>query len=611
MADDQEGVEIIEGQEFRVDWVEVAFLLLFPICATVSWVGITLAVFHLYRGNTLGLISLLVCGLGPFVTMRLMQASIAPWNPASISSWLSLVALLMAGGFVFFQPGEYLFNGSDASVYVNVGKMIERTGGITFSEDLLDTIPQSLWSGMFSRDGHWPNLYNRFAGGVQIAEGRNLILPNFFHLLPVWIATFDLLIGPLGGFYVNAVFGLLSLVALWLLGRRLFSPLAGTLGAALLLVNFGQIWFTRFPTSEILTQFFLLAGLYFTVLSVDGCPPILGLFAGVAFGLAAFCRIDVLILVSPLILAFLGMVALERRFSRTWWWFFGGFVVFTLHAAGHASLVATPYTLRTLYGVGILQTKGILAATALLAGVSVLWAVCMSHQRYWAWLKSHAPMLAGGILGLLGLRLWPHITSDHLGLLLSPVGVAVTFAGLVLVFSRSTSRRELLSVMLFLGSALLYLESSYATPNLPWQLLRSTPIFLPVVLLFVLDQGGGRASPPSAERPAGAGRHAPPAGRCPKLPECGAASDHPRPERAQAGHFAGATRGFTVHRFPLSPRAFPGGGDEGTILTLRTTTFISGAKGLNDDFRKLGVGLNWVAEEEDKSAGGQNGLKGI
>lgn len=477
--------EEAEGHRGIVDGLEYGFTLLLLLIAVISLVGITLAEFHLYRWITLLSASLLIGGPVLVFTSHQLRAYLTPTRLVPTLSWLYLLFILFAGAAMFFQPGEYLFNGSDGSVYVNIGSVIERTGGITFANPLLDTVPQSTWAGLFTQDENWPHLYNRFPGGVQIAEDKNLILPNFFHLFPVWIANFNLLFGPRGGFYVNAVFGLLSVVALWLLGRRLCSPLAGALGAGLLLVNFGTLWYARFPTSEVLTQFFLLAGLYFTVLCVDGAPRVVGLAAGVAFGLAAFCRIDVLFLASPLILAFLGVVALEGKFSRLWWWYLAGFVVLTGHAVAHAFMVATPYTLRVLSNIGVLTTGSLFSAATLVIGGALLWAVLLLRRRYWAWLKSHALIFAVAALGFLAFRLWPHFWSGSLWFLLSPIGVAAAFAGVAVFLVRDSTLRGLPVIAVFLCSALFYLESPRAYPFMPWVFRRYVPVILPMALLFI------------------------------------------------------------------------------------------------------------------------------
>lgn len=465
--------------------IECWFLYGFLILATSSWVGIGLAELHLFGKVFLLSFSTLLGLACMAIASRSMRAVRDPISPRFIDQQTIFVGgMLVLGTFLFFQPAEYLFDGFDASVYVNTARMIEKTGAIWISDPIVETLPNSLWDQLFPRRPDAAQQLERFPGAVEIAKGNAMLMPDFFHLFPVWVATFNLLFGPLGGFYVSPVFGLLSLLVLWLLGRRLFSPLAGALGAGLLLVNFGQLWYARFPASEVLTEFFLLAGLYLTVLCVDGGPPVVGFFAGAAFGLAAFCRIDVLFLISPLVLAFLGVVALERRFSKTWWWYLGGLTLLTLHAVGHAMTVAKAYTMRIVSEFGFISPGYITAMLLLIVTMGALYLALFAHIALWNNFKTHLYLIQFAALGILAVRMWPHLTSDYLGLLLSPVGVVAAFGGFALLLSRNASLRDVPVIFLFLGSALFYLESARATALLPWALRRYVPIILPLALLL-------------------------------------------------------------------------------------------------------------------------------
>ncbi len=119
---------------------------------------------------------------------------------------------------------------------------------------------------------------------------------------------------------MSPFFSVVAIVAFWLLARALTSRLVATLASLLLLANLAQIWFARVPTTEIMAQAFALSGAYFAVCCYRRPDITRGVLCAVAFGLAAFVRIDMLMFVTPLVVAFLVMVALERRWARPWTW---------------------------------------------------------------------------------------------------------------------------------------------------------------------------------------------------------------------------------------------------------------------------------------------------
>ena len=173
--------------------------------------------------------------------------------------------------------------------------------------------------------------------------------PNFFHLLPVWLGIAETAGGPKAMHFVSPLVGVVAIVAFWLLVRALTSALVATAASVLLLANLAQMWFARAPMTEIMAQAFIVSGVYFAVRCYQRPAIALGVLCATAFGLAAFVRIDVLMLVTPLAIGFLAVVALERRWSRPWTWCALVLFLVTAHAIAHAAIVSTPYTERILF----------------------------------------------------------------------------------------------------------------------------------------------------------------------------------------------------------------------------------------------------------------------
>src|SRR3989304_2867085 len=102
--------------------IERWFLGLFSTLVACSWVGISLAELHLFGKALLLGISLPLGLVGMLIAWRSTRQTrgLQP-PPFADQNVLSLGSLLALGMFLFFQPGEYLFNGLDASVYLNTG----------------------------------------------------------------------------------------------------------------------------------------------------------------------------------------------------------------------------------------------------------------------------------------------------------------------------------------------------------------------------------------------------------------------------------------------------------------------------------------------------------
>jgi hypothetical protein len=329
-----------------LDPIERLFTAVLAGAAVISWVGLTLAGFGWFSQSSVICAALLpASGIGVAIWHALGDRT-ARGRPVE---WVIAIALAVAAAWLFFPAGEYVFEGSDASVYIATGRRIAATGGATFRDPLLDRIPEDAWPRLFRRDTMWPPLLDRFPGGMQIAAGRNLIQPNFFHLLPVWMAVADVTLGFRAAFLVPGLFVLLGSCAAWLLGRRALSTVAATVGVILLLANFGQIWLARTQVSESLMQALFLGGLFLLVLVIDGAPPAVGAAAGAMLGLTMATRIDGFV---PVVLVLVAVAALYRGPWRTgsWKWTAAMFVLAALHAMAYALLVPTAYTLRLLGG---------------------------------------------------------------------------------------------------------------------------------------------------------------------------------------------------------------------------------------------------------------------
>jgi 4-amino-4-deoxy-L-arabinose transferase-like glycosyltransferase len=188
--------------------------------------------------------------------------------------------------------------------------------------------------------GHVP-LYLGVAATALVERISPWLLP---YLPADWLLTRDILNGaemiPFRHLtavsrFLSGLMDLGTLLLLYLLGRRLYSPAVGLLAAAFLAVTVLHIQSAHFFIVDPFLTFFVTAALYCLIRSTghrlpftDNCSPITGwwLLSGVAIGLAVGSKFAAVMLFVPLLLAAWAMAG--DRWLR-WLLAGGGTAVFT------------------------------------------------------------------------------------------------------------------------------------------------------------------------------------------------------------------------------------------------------------------------------------------
>jgi hypothetical protein len=293
-----------------------------------------------------------------------------PW-PLSLGAQLRSIDLALLGvGLVFAvlvaRPFEVVRGGLDAGVYALTGFSIARTGGIVIRDPLIAEIGQYAVAGDDIAENAMSNFLGtqnpvRYMATRLRASGFFLnpddwsagrIVPQFFHLWPVWIATGTAFGGPYAGLLTTGAWGLLGVVLLGLLGRRIAHPLVGVGAAAFLALNSVQVWFGRMPVSEALIQGLTLAGLWAYSHFADepgGRKGVWwGALVGMAFGELALAKIDFFWAVGPALLLLL-YAALSRRWRAGHTAMLLALAALLAHAALHVIFIARAYFFDTAY----------------------------------------------------------------------------------------------------------------------------------------------------------------------------------------------------------------------------------------------------------------------
>jgi len=468
----------------RDDVLDVGFGLLCLAIFAWSWVGFTLAEAGLFRPWL----------LLPAGVIASVAAVVAGWRgaarPVSGCGWralASLAACVVLSAALYSRPGDYLVDGADGSMYLGIGAALVDHGSLTFSEPMLDLVDHQDWPAVLTPARGQLPYYDVFPGGLQTEQAANLVHPGFFHLFPVWLGTSTLAVGPGADLWVSPIFGMLSVVSLWMLARRLGGVAVATFAAGLLGVSYAEIWAARFPGSEVLTQFLLLSALYFAVRWSDQPSRTAAFGMGTAFGLAACTRIDVLLAVSPVVVGYLLLVRRGPHRLGAWWLAALPVLFLTTQAIAHAFVVATPYTLRILEFAFDGQTVGYWALALPPVVVVLGVAAWLLHSRSGIGIVRRW-VLRGAVLAVVALgavRVAPEAAAGLLGTVVTPVGVMLAVIGLVWLLVDDRRPVSLVLAAVFGVSVLVYAETPGDRVMMPMLLRRFVPVIVPMTALFV------------------------------------------------------------------------------------------------------------------------------
>lgn len=343
------GCLIVRGWGAPATSLVIGVQVILVTVSVVLWPALVLAEVGRFSLLWLDLVLLVICiGVGGWLRVRKRLLLSLPRPHLTVEGGILATILIMAA-LLFARPAEQILGGTDPATYVATGISIARTGRIPITDETLAAVPVALARdvlytdvGRPFRDGHsFPGYYV-----TDAEEGE--ILPQFLHLFPAAIAIFYRLGGMHGALYVTPLFGLLSILMLYLLGRELAGPVVGLLAAGLLTLNISQLWFARIPFADVVLQFWLLAGLWTQVL-LSGRPKkggqnlnLLAVLSGVCFGMAHLTKLDSYI-VPVIVLGFSSLTWFMRRFRRPHALLLGSYLLLSAHAALHAYLFSLPY----------------------------------------------------------------------------------------------------------------------------------------------------------------------------------------------------------------------------------------------------------------------------
>jgi hypothetical protein len=246
----------------------------------------------------------------------------------------------LLAGWLMLPGFHYVAGDKDPGGYVMHAFEIARTGSYAFVDTLLTTpgLPVALQG----TNARFPAVWVHDAA-------TGVVVPQFYHLWPALLATSYELRGYGAVANTGPVLGVLAVMTVAAIGRRLVGPgraglLAGWAAGSLLATNMLEVWQAKYPTSEILAQVLYLDAVLGVLLAARTGWRAPALVAGMLVSAGFLDRADGLLLVLFAAGGLAALWVLRRADARV-----------ALFAAGFGAVL--PYAVYQAYGPAGLYTR--------------------------------------------------------------------------------------------------------------------------------------------------------------------------------------------------------------------------------------------------------------
>ena len=261
---------------------------------------------------------------------------------------------------------------------MNEGIQIAQRGTLVRHDPQIESLPSHL------RDLFIPRRYDesyyyglRFMGYFVTDPSAGTVVAQFPHLYPVWIAIGYGIHGLTGARQAIGIWAILGVLALYFVGARAVGTVPALAGSTLLAVHVAQVWFSRYPNSELVLQALLFAALLaFARSHVDG-DRFFGPVAATLLGLSLFVRL-------PAVLAWaaVGGASLAGLFEgrRPRLSFIATAIVWLGLATWYFVTILAPYAEQPIGFVMNFRTVHLVMTAVSLAGLAALIAASRSER---------------------------------------------------------------------------------------------------------------------------------------------------------------------------------------------------------------------------------------
>lgn len=406
--------------------------------------------------------------------------------------WLLLALVPVAAALLAAGPFDWSLGGRDPGNYVNAAHGLARSGGFEVQLSAYPLLPPEARPSALANDetGDQYGSPVPVQGMYFIDEESGTAVAQGFPLYPTLMAFARWFAGPELMLWTTIVLAFVGVALVAVLARRLGGTVAGVVAALLLGLNLIQLWWGRFPNSEIAMQIFVLGGAWAFMLAYELRSRVLFGLAGAAFGATLLARPDAVLVVGVIGAVLLGSWLLGTFRRET---VVGGVSLAAVGAiaAFHAALLQRPYLEDSfqfgsaLLGAPSLALAGVPPAAA--AGYALRRPLRRLFERSPS-IAAHAAGVAVAVFGLGSMVLgWPG--TEWLEVYLGRVGLGAAWLALGYLTYHEWKRDRIsrlgpLLVFALLVAAL-YLREPLISVDLPWATRRFLPVLVPMLALAV------------------------------------------------------------------------------------------------------------------------------
>jgi hypothetical protein len=318
--------------------------------------------------------------------------------------WRALyaVALIAIGVWLYFPPAEYIIGGRDPGGYINEGIQIAQRGRLVLIDPVVQKLPAE-FRDLFFPSHHVSEYYGlRFMGFFVVDPSVGSVVGQFPHLYPAWVAVGYGIDGLTGARYAVGVWAIAGVIAVYMLASRLLGRSVAFAAALMLAVSLVQVWFARYPNSEMVGQALLFGGLLaFTRAHVDG-DGFFAWVAGVLLALLLFLRFDMIVTAAAVFAASVVMVYDRKRIHPA---FVATFFVIAIAAAFYMTGPMAPQMARYIGFAKNLRWAhvGVLVLSAISLGAIVL---SSRSPRVAALMRARIPTVVSAVTILAAAYAW-------------------------------------------------------------------------------------------------------------------------------------------------------------------------------------------------------------
>ena len=460
-----------------------------------SLVAFGLAALGTYQLDRVLGINGLISVVAAFACWRARERRAEATPPTRTAVAPLLLVALAAAVFFAAPPAEYVNGGRDPGIYFNTGIQIAKSGSLTIDDRLVRTVPAEYLDLFLRPDVTIETVDRRFLGFFVSDEETGTVVGQFLQLYPVWIAIAYDAYGLTGARYVQGLWALLGVLAVYFAGAALLGRRAAFAGAALLSINVAQVWFARFFNAEMIVQGLVFTGLLAYARAHVDAQRFFAPIAAILFGLTLFAHLLGILVVGAVSMAvILGRCAGQRVQIA----FVLPLAVMTAAAAAYFVIVPWPYVLMSFQFILEQEKAPRLIAAAAAAAAAVLvafrvtdrWTAAAAGTRIWfprlllasIWLlAAYALVFAEG--GDRPPDLNPYWLTLYTSFYLQPLGLAAALVGWCVVSGPRFWRGSAL-VLLSAAFAIVIFYNARITPDHFWMARRYVLIILPVSLLL-------------------------------------------------------------------------------------------------------------------------------